>query len=194
MGNPQFIIGAVLPAAALMLRAGDGIPGCGLVTAIGANSRHCGLKVSGLASRWFTAPVDVPTGVLHPGASIAETAPGCGDSFLAECAGFGASVLPVAPAFCPMIGASVHDAIRYAEGAHRIALGEHPHYKIPVLGFRGAPVGVDARKVVETGTLPVIDIMMVHKTPGTGLVGMGIVRPPMSCFEQAVQALQTAQT
>jgi hypothetical protein len=77
----------------------------------------------------------------------------------------------------------------FADGAYRISLGEHPHYKIPALGFRGIPVGVDARKVVETKTLPVIDIMMVHRKPGFGLAGMGLVRPPMRCFEDAVKVV-----
>ena len=66
----------------------------------------------------------------------------------------------------------------FADGAYRISLGEHPHYKIPALGFRGIPVGVDARKVVETKTLPVIDIMMVHRKPGLGLAGMGLKQFP----------------
>jgi hypothetical protein len=78
---------------------------------------------------------------------------------------------------------------RFADAAYRISLGEHPYYKIPALGFRGIPVGVDARKVVETKTLPVIDIMMVHRKPGFGLAGMGLVRPPMRCFEDAVKVV-----
>jgi hypothetical protein len=112
--------------------------------------------------------------VLQSGVAMSDVAPGCGDSFLAECAGLGASVLPASPALCPVIGASLLDAQRFADGAYRISLGEHPHYKIPALGFRGIPVGVDARKVVETKTLPVIDIMMVHRKPGLGLAGMGL--------------------
>jgi hypothetical protein len=118
-----------------------------------------------------------------------EVAPGCGDSFLAECVGFGASVLPASPALGPVIGASPADAQLFAEGAYRISIGEHPHYRIPALGFRGIPVGVDARKVVETRTLPVIDIMMVHRKPGIGLAGMGVVSPPMRCFEDALDVL-----
>lgn len=187
--NGQFFVCAVLPAAELMTRAAHGIPGCSVVTAIGANGKHCGLKVSGLGERWFTAPGDVPTGILQPGVTDADLAPGCGDSFLAECAGFGASVLPTAPALGPVIGASPEDGQRFAAGAYRIALGEHPHYRIPALGFRGIPVCVDARKVVETRTLPVIDIMIVHNKPGLGLAGMGTVSPPMRCFEEAVKAL-----
>ena len=127
--------------------------------------------------RWFAAPGDVPRGVLQPNTDPADVAPGCGDSFLVECAGFGASVLPTAPAFGPVIGASLADGLRFAEGAYRISLGEHPHYRIPALDFRGIPVGVDARKVIESKTLPVIDIMMVHRKPGLGLVGMGTVEP-----------------
>jgi hypothetical protein len=192
--NGQFFVCAVLPATELMLRAADDIPGCSVVTAIGANGKDCGLKLSGLGDRWFTAPGDVPTGILAPGVAMSDVAPGCGDSFLAECAGFGASVLPAAPALCPVIGASLEDGQRFAEGAYRIAIGEHPHYKIPAFGYRGIPVGVDARKVVKTRTLPVIDIMMVHRRPGVGLAGMGIVSPPMRCFEEAVNALEAARS
>jgi hypothetical protein len=187
--NGQFFVCAVLPATELMLRAAHGIPGCAVLTAIGANGRDCGLKLSGLGDRWFIARSDIPRGVLQPGINPADVAPGCGDSFLAECAGFGASVLPAAPALGPVIGATLDDGLRFAEGAYRIALGEHPHYRVPALGFRGIPVAVDARKVVGSGTLPVIDIMIVHRNPGVGLIGMGVVSPPMRCFEEAVKAL-----
>jgi hypothetical protein len=125
--------------------------------------------------------------------AAADVAPGCGDSFLIECAGLGAAVLPAAPAFAPVIGASAADALRFNENARRIALGEHPHYRIAAQDFRGAPVGVDVRKVVATGILPAIDIMMVGRRPGSGLVGMGIVSPPMACFEAAVKALDAAE-
>ena len=193
LDNGQFFVCAVLPATELMLRAARDIPNCSVLTAIGANGTDCGLQLSGTGRRWFTASGDVPRGVLQPNVDPADVAPGCGDSFLAECAGFGASVLPTAPALGPVIGASLADGLRYAEGAYRISLGEHPHYRIPALNFRGVPVGVDARKVVESKTLPVIDIMMVHRKPGLGLVGMGTVSPPIRCFEEAVTILDGLQ-
>jgi len=187
--NVQFFVCVVLPAMQLMLRAADGIPGCSVVTGVGGNGTSCGIRLSGLGTRWFVAPGDVPKGVLQAGVEPTDVAPGCGDSFLVECAGLGASVLPAAPALTPALGVSLADASRFAEGAYRIALGEHPHYVVPALGFRGAPVGVDARRVVETGTRPVIDIVMGHRNAGVGMVGMGVVSPPMACFEAAVQAL-----
>ena len=190
--NFQFFVCVVLPAAELMVRAAHGIAGSGVLTGIGGNGKECGIRVSGLGNRWFVAPGDVPRGVLQPGVVLEDVAPGCGDSFLVECAGLGASVLPAAPALAPAIGCTLADGHRISEGAYRIALGEHPHYRIPALDFRGAPVGVDARKVVDTGILPTIDIVMCHRKAGGGLVGMGVVSPPMTCFQEAVRELGPA--
>lgn len=188
-GNPQFFVGVVLPAASLMLRAARGIRGCSILTGIGANGKDCGIQLSGLGERWVVAPAEVPTGVLLPGFCTDDVAPGCGDSLAVECGGLGASVLPAAPAFWPIIGASPKDAALYAQNAYSIAAGEHPYYRVPALGFRGIPIGFDARAVVRTGVLPTIDIMMGHRKPGVGMVGMGVMRPPMKCFEDAVRAL-----
>lgn len=187
--TPQFFVGCVLPAAKLMLRAAHGIPGCSVVTAMGANGRECGVQISGMGSRWFTAPMDAPHGVLQRGYAAPDAAPACGDSLAVEAAGLGASVLPGAPALAPQLGLSLDDAMRCALNAYRIALGEHPTYRVPALGYRGAPVGVDARKVVASGILPTIDIMIGHRQPGVGMIGMGVVNPPMRCFQAAVQAL-----
>lgn len=191
-GNVQFFVSAVLPAAELMMRAAHGIRDCSVLTAVGGNGAECGIKISGLGDRWFTGKGDVPKGILHPGFKMTDVAPGCGDSYIIDCAGLGASVLPAAPAFGPVIGASLDDALTYAENAYRLSLGEHPYYKIPALAFRGAPVGVDVRKVVRTSILPNIDIMMCHRAPGIGLIGMGLVSPPMQCFEDAVMVLDNS--
>ena len=73
--------------------------------------------------------------------------------------------------------------------ARRIAPGEHADYRVPLLGDAHAPAGVDARRVLETGIRPVIDIVMVHPVRGRGAVGFGLTSPPLACFEQAVAAL-----
>jgi Protein of unknown function (DUF1116) len=59
-GNPQFFVAVSLAASKLMLDAGAGVEGSPLVTAVGANGRDCGIKVSGLGDDWFTAPAEVP--------------------------------------------------------------------------------------------------------------------------------------
>ena len=189
-GNAQFFVAASLAASRLALDAGHGVEGSSLVTAVGANGRDCGIKVSGLGDEWFTAPAEVPMGVFLEGFGPADAGPGCGDSLAVECAGLGASVLPAAPALWPLVGADGARARRIFEETELIALGEHPHYRVPVLGDRGAPTGIDLLRVVETGIRPVIDIVMVHREPGRGMIGFGLTSPPMSCFEQAAQAFR----
>jgi hypothetical protein len=188
-GNPQFFVPVSLAASLLMLAAGHGIEGSTLVTAMGANGRDCGIRVSGLGDKWFVAPAEVPQGALLDGFAAEDAGPGCGDSLLVECAGLGASVLPAAPALWPALGVDEARAREVHERARSIALAEHPRYRVPALGDRGAPVGVDLLRVLESGHRPLIDIVMIHREPGLGMVGLGLTSPPAACFEQAAQAL-----
>jgi hypothetical protein len=188
-GNSQFFVAIGLAASRLMLEVGHGVEGSSLLTAVGANSGECGIKVSGLGDRWFTAPAETPVGVFVDGFGEADAGPACGDSLLVECAGLGASVLPAAPALWPLLGVDEPRARAIYDDTVRIALGEHPRYRVPVLGDRGAPVGIDVLKVVETGIRPGIDIVMIHREPGRGMIGFGLTSPPMDCFEQAAEAL-----
>jgi len=189
-GNPQFFVAVSLAASRLMLDAGHGIEGSSLVTAVGANGRSCGIKVSGLGEQWFTAPAEVPEGVMLEGFGRADAGPGCGDSLLVECAGLGATVLPAAPALWPLVGADGTRARRIFDETTQIALGEHPRYRLPVLADQGAPTGIDLLRVVETGIRPVIDIVMIHREAGRGMIGFGLTSPPMACFEQAADAFR----
>ena len=73
-----------------------------------------------------------------------------------------------------------------------ICLAEHPHFRIPTLDERGAPAGIDVRRVVETGITPLINTGIAGRQAGTGQVGAGVVRAPLACFEHAVLALADA--
>jgi hypothetical protein len=186
--NPQFFVPCSLALSRLALGLAEGTPGSALVTACGANGRDCGIQVAGLPGRWFTAPAEVPVGVLLDGFGPEDAGPGCGDSLLVECYGLGATVLPAAPALWPLLGVGEEEARAIERDAWRIAVAEHGTLHVPILG-RGVPVGVDARAVVETGVRPVIDIVMVHPQRDRGMVGFGLTSPPLACFEQAVTAL-----
>jgi len=188
--NPQFYVAVSLAASRLMLGAGHGVEGSTMITAVGANGRDCGIKVSGLGDQWFVAAADAPHGVPAEGFAGADAAPGCGDSLLVECAGLGASVLPAAPSLWPLLGVDQEKAARIHENAAQIALATHPRYRVPVLGDRGAPTGVDLLKVIETGIRPVIDIVMLHREAGRGMIGFGLISPPMACFAQATEAFR----
>jgi hypothetical protein len=94
-----------------------------------------------------------------------------------------------APAIVQFVGGTVDDAIGYSQKMYEITLAENSNYSNPNLNFRGAATGIDVRRVIQTGVLPIINTGMAHKEPGVGQVGAGIVRPPKECFEKALLAL-----
>ena len=97
--------------------------------------------------------------------------------------------MAASPSVVRFVGAGgLQDAIRATEEMGEICLGEHPHFRIPTLDERGSPVGIDLRKVVETGITPLINTGIAGKTPGVGQIGAGIARAPLACFEQALEA------
>ena len=86
------------------------------------------------------------------GFSPGDAGPGCGDSLLIECAGLGASVLPAAPALWPLLGVDQPQAGRIQERAAKIAIAEHPRYRVPVLGDGDAPVGATSCNSFRPGS------------------------------------------
>ena len=57
------------------------------------------------------------------------------------------------------------------------------------MNFAGTPAGIDARKVVDTGILPIINSGIAHRHAGVGQIGAGITQAPLECFTKAVTAL-----
>ncbi len=65
-------------------------------------------------------------------------------------------------------------------------------FTLPAMNFAGTPAGIDVRKVVDTGLLPIINTGIAHREAGIGQIGAGITRAPLDCFTQAVTALAGA--
>lgn len=72
------------------------------------------------------------------------------------------------------------------ERMYEITTVEHPTYRIPALGFRGTPVGIDVERVVSTGIRPLMDIGVAGRNGGQ--IGAGLMTAPMACFEAALAA------
>lgn len=160
-----------------------------VVTAIARNGVEVGIRVSGLGDRWFTGPAQLVKGIYHPGFSEADACPDLGDSAIIETTGFGGCAIAAAPTHV-----TVRDepgaALRYTQEMYEITLGKNPSYPIPALGFQGVPTAIDIRRVVESGILPIVDTPIAHKEAGRfrGVIGFGMSRPPMECFEGALTA------
>ncbi len=188
-GNDHFALNLSMVACKAGLDAAHGIAGSSLVTAMARNGVDVGIRVSGLGPRWFTGPAAVPEGLFFPGFGPADANPDIGDSAITETAGLGGFAMAAAPAIVQFVGGRAEDAARATLEMYEITAAEHEHYRIPALGFRGSPTGIDIRKVVNTGILPVINTGIAHRIPGIGQVGAGVVRPPLQCFTDALAAL-----
>jgi hypothetical protein len=190
-GNDHFFLNISMAACKLMLDVARNIPASSMVTAMARNGVAFGIQISGTGDRWFTAPAPVVDGLYFPGYSIADAAPDLGDSAITETAGLGGFAMAAAPAIVNFVGGTPEDAIANTAAMGHITLGRNSALTLPAMNFSGTPAGIDARKVVDTGILPVINTGIAHREPGIGQIGAGITRAPLGCFAQAVMALAT---
>ncbi|HET6780880.1 MAG TPA: DUF1116 domain-containing protein [bacterium] len=188
-GNDLAILNPVMAACKAMVDAAHGVEGSTVVTCMARNGTDFGIRVSGLRDRWFTAPADVPVGLFFPGYSQEDANPDIGDSTITETAGIGAFAMAAAPAIVKFVGGTPKMAFESTMEMYEITVTENPSFGIPQLDFRGTPTGIDIRRVVKTGILPRVNTGIAHRKPGIGQVGAGLVRPPMACFEQALEAM-----
>lgn len=187
--NDQFFLNLAMASAKAIADPCLGVEESTVVATMARNGTEFGIRVAGLGDRWFTAPVNVPQGLYFPGSGPDDANPDIGDSAIVETVGLGGFAMAASPAVAGFVGhGGLPEAIAATEEMAEICLAEHAHFRIPTLGDRGAPLGIDIRKVVETGITPLINTGMAGKVPGTGQIGAGVVRAPLACFEAALEA------
>jgi hypothetical protein len=184
----HFILNAVMAGSKGMLDAGAHIENSTIVTTIARNGYETGIRVSGLGDQWFTAPAPMIEGVYFPGFGPQDANPDMGDSAITETIGLGSFAMAGAPAVVEYIGGTAQFAMETSLKMYEITAGEHQTYKIPPLNFRGTPLGIDIRKVVETGITPVINTGIACRRPGVGQIGAGLTAAPLECFSKALEA------
>jgi len=186
----QFFLNVVMAYCKAVMDSGATIKEGSIVTAMTRNGKECGIRVSGLGEQWFTAPVGTPQGLFFTGYSQDDASPDIGDSAITETFGVGGAAMVAAPGVTRFVGAGgVDAALETSEEMSEIYIDHNPMLQIPSWNFQGAPVGLDIRRVVETGITPLINTGIAHKEPGVGQVGAGTVRAPLACFEKALEAL-----
>ncbi len=186
--NALAVLNPVMAACKAMADAAHGIEGSTLVSTMARNGTDFGIRVSGLGERWFTGPVGQPKGLYFPGYTAEDGSGDIGDSVITETAGIGGFAMATAPAIVTFVSGTPRDAMNATLEMYEICETEHKYFTMPVLDFRGTPVGIDIRKVIETGITPRINTGIAHKNAGVGQVGAGLVRPPMNVFEEALVA------
>lgn len=187
--NDHFMLNLVMAAGKLMVDAAAGVAASSLVTTMARNGTEFGIRLSGTADRWFTAPAPVVDGLFLGRFTAEDANPDIGDSAITETVGLGGFAMAASPAIVGFVGGSAAAAVQRTLKMYQITLAEHPVFQIPILEGRGTPAGIDATLVVRTGIRPQINTGIAGKEPGVGMVGAGLVEAPMACFSEAVQAL-----
>jgi len=180
----------------IMMAAGKSIVDCArkttrgtVVTTMARNGENFGVRISGMGDEWFTAPVNTPNGLYFTGYSEGDANPDIGDSAITETVGVGGMAMVAAPGVTRFIGAGgFHDALKISNEMDKICISNNSNWSIPTWDFKGACLGIDARKVVATGITPLINTGIAHKNMGVGQIGAGTVRAPLACFEKAMIA------
>jgi hypothetical protein len=188
-GNDHFFLNLAMAAGKASADAARSVPGSSLVVAMARNGTDFGIQVSGTGDRWFTAPAAVPDGLYLGSYGPRDANPDIGDSTIMETTGVGGFAMAAAPAIVRFVGGEVPDALAATRSMYEITLAEHPAFQVPILSFRGTPVGIDVTRVVRTGILPFVNTGIAGRVPGVGQVGAGLVAPPAEVFIAALDAL-----
>ncbi len=188
-GNEHFYLNISMACCKAAADAAAGEPLSSLVTTMARNGTEFGVRVSGLGERWYTGPAQKVRGLYFSGFSEADANPDIVDSTISETVGIGGFAMAAAPAIAQFIGGTPADALRATLDMYDITLAEDTAMALPPLDFRGAPTGIDLRKVVRLNRLPIINTGIAHRLPGVGQVGAGLVEPPMTCFTQPLADL-----
>jgi hypothetical protein len=188
--NDHFFLNLSMPTGKALLEPAEGVAGSTIVTVMARNGTDFGIRLGSMPERWFTAPAGRVQGLYFPQFSEKDANPDIGDSTITETAGYGGMAMAAAPAIVQFVGGSPQMATQTTLEMYEITFSEHEHFTIPALNFRGTPLGIDVRRVVETGILPQINTGIAHKDPGVGMVGAGILRAPEKCFRDAFDCLK----
>lgn len=185
----QFFLNVAMATCKAVMDGARKIQEGTVVTAMCRNGENFGIRISGMGDQWFTAPVNTPKGLYFTGYTEEDGNKDIGDSSITETLGIGGMTTIAAPAVTRFVGSGgFDDALNVSNRMLKITLGTNPNFVIPTWNFQGAPLAIDAMKVVKTGILPVINTGIANKKAGIGQIGAGTVTPPLACFEQAIKA------
>ena len=177
-----------MAAAKVAADSARDVEGSSVVTAMSISCREFGIRVSGTGDTWFRGGLPDVDCKLFDGFTDDDIEWIGGESHITETTGLGGFAQAAAFALQQYQGGNPEAMIAMTNQMYAITVAEHPHYKVPVLGFRGTPVGIDVFKVLETGIQPVIDGGLAGRSGGQ--IGAGTLRPRLDCFAAAAAAYE----
>ncbi len=189
--NNHFFLSFTISAVKATMDAAHGVPYSTVITAMSRNGVDFMVRVGGLGHEWLVAPVaPMDEAVYYTGYTVEDATGDIGDSAIIETCGLGGMAIASAPTVAPFVGGTLADEIATVNTFATITLGTHEKFKMPPMDSANTPLGLDLRKIVETGIVPFITTGVLHETsPTVGQIGTGVARAPIEIFEKALIAL-----
>ncbi|MFC5996322.1 DUF1116 domain-containing protein [Pseudonocardia hispaniensis] len=187
--NHLFFLNLAMAAAKSLQLWAEQVTGSSIVTTMSRNGTTFGIKLAGAPTWHLTEAPPVGEAMYQPGQGPHVAARDIGDSAVLELTGLGGPAAGGSFAVAAFLGGTMADAAAATEGFRAICAGSSSRFTLPPMGFAGTPLGVDVRKVVESGITPKVTTGILHAHDGSGQVGAGVATAPLDCFVDALHDL-----
>ncbi len=178
-----------MAAARSLTMAAEQVSGSSIVTTMCRNGTTFGIRLAGNDTMFVSDAPPVEDAMYYPDYGPESSAPDIGDSAVLELVGLGGAAAAGSPAVAGFLGGRMSDAVAVTEEMALICAGSSSRFQLPTWNYRGTPLGVDARHVVDLGISPKITTGILHASSGVGQIGAGVATAPIACFRAAVRAL-----
>jgi Protein of unknown function (DUF1116) len=190
--NHLFSLTAGMAAARALTGWAAEVTGSSIVTTMSRNGTELGIKLAGSDDWHLTDAPPIGQALYYAGQGPDTSARDVGDSAVLELVGLGGPAAAGSPSVAAFVGGSMSDALAMTTELDLVCTARSSRFKLPSLDWRGTPLGVDVRKVVELGITPKVTTGILHVSDGSGQVGAGVATAPIECFRAALLALDRA--
>jgi hypothetical protein len=188
-GNHLFFLNLAMAAAKAAALWAEQVDGSSIVTMMCRNGTSYGIRLAGSDTVHLASAPAVEHAMYYPDYGPETSAPDIGDSAILELTGLGGAAAAGSPAVAGFLPGGLADAARMTDEMVSICAEESSRFKLPARGYRGTPLGVDVRRVVELSTTPKVTTGILHASSGVGQIGAGVAAAPLGCFTAAVREL-----
>lgn len=186
-GNHLFFLNLAMAAAKSVALWAEQVEGSSIVTMMCRNGTTYGVRLAGSDEVHLADAPPVSDAMYYGEYGPQDGAPDIGDSAILELAGLGGAAAAGSPAVAGFLGGGLAEAVAVTEEMAAICAGESTRFKLPTWDYRGTPVGVDVRRVVELNTTPKVTTGILHASSGAGQIGAGVATAPIECFRAALR-------
>lgn len=188
-GNHLFFLNLAMAAAKSAAMWAEQVEGSSIVTMMCRNGTSYGIRLAGSDEVFVSEAPPVADAMYYPDYGPETSARDIGDSAILELAGLGGAAAAGSPAVAGFLPGGMSDAVAMTEEMSSICAGESTRFKLPTRSYRGTPLGVDVRRVVELNSTPRVTTGILHASSGVGQIGAGVAAAPVECFRAALRAL-----